>query len=155
MLPGDLANDTYCNSHARRQQEEIRALHEKEKDLQQKIKGLEREIAAHKREIKYRDDTIGEKEKKIYELKKKNQEVLGPPRDMEGHYEVTFCGGSRHFSMASKISPPARMVCFFVALVNRSPQWWNNQSGDHYIDRSPFIPRHETFFSRNTTERLG
>lgn len=56
-------------------QEEIRALHEKEKDLQQKIKGLEREIAAHKREIKYRDDTIGEKEKKIYELKKKNQEA--------------------------------------------------------------------------------
>lgn len=57
------------------EQEEIRALHDKEKDLQQKIKGLEREIAAHKREIKYRDDTIGEKEKKIYELKKKKQEV--------------------------------------------------------------------------------
>lgn len=70
-----IQGNNFAPARCLRAQEEIRALHEKEKDLQRKIKGLEREIAAHKREIKYRDDTIGEKEKKIYELKKKNQEV--------------------------------------------------------------------------------
>lgn len=57
------------------QQDEIKALMDKDKEYHVQIGILEKEIKSHKKEIKSRDLNIAEKERKIYDLKKKNQEL--------------------------------------------------------------------------------